>query len=491
MKLTIERADYLEKEVKFLERITKKFDKYINDQELLENSEVYLILEAFTSYFRLLDSLEDIDGQLKDRVKSALSDFDRLINDERIRKVELFLGQKFFKNLENLLNRVCVESENRILLEDIATNSHSEYSIDAALEFIDIMSGLVNFIRFLELRNYPINSSIIENFKEIEDKFKSKFFHFRIVEKILEENREIYKANVREWWFFKSPLEYPVEFMIPDLNVTDSSTDSSCPSYEEIVKYAFDEIGYDEAIRFEEHLLNCDKCFNEVFALRHAQSMISAEPQFKTIPMKYRIKEIIEKLKKLFGEVTLNIPRLENLKPSFAVRDVLVARSIGSLSGVGGVLSFISLFGGKSLEIIRQHFKEKDILDIKLSQFNLLKVKAVDGKIQLLDYEKLDNELKLLCDLIQLRDRFYFKVISIKNEQIIELSTGEAEHLPIEVKATDSPLFFLIIGFERMTFLHQTMSFITLLQKLIKSQDVKKEDIEKSRDLIIFLVHAD
>lgn len=489
MKLTVERTDYLEKEVKFLERITSKFDRYIYDQELIENGEAYLILEAFTSYFRLSNSLPEIDAQLRDRVNNVLSNFDKLINEERIRQVELFLNQKFFKNLENLLNNVCVESENIILLEDLKPSSQSEDSIDAALEFIDIMSGLVSLIRFLELKNYPTNPSIIKNFKEIEDKFKSKFFHFRIVEKILEEKREIYRPDKKEWWFYQSPSEYPIEFVIPNVKLKESTIPTSCPSYEDIVKYAFDEFEYDDVLKFEEHLLTCDKCFEEVFALRHAQSMIPDEPQFKAIPMKYRIKEIIEKLKKLFEEVTVKILRPEDLKPSFAVRGASISGTSRFYLGVTRTPSLVSFLSWNLLEIIRQHFKEKDIPDIKLSQFNLLKVKPVNGKIQLLDYEKLDNELKLLCDLIQLRGKFYFKVLSIMNEQIIELSTGEAEHLPIEVKATDSPLIFLIIGFDRMKFIHQSMSFITLLQKLIKSEDIKKEDIEKINELIILLFH--
>ena len=280
------------KELEYLESALRKWDG------LIEDANIYLILETFTSYNRastILNHLEDIAASCE-RISEIKTGFEKVRtifvdnfveNSVNLTKVLERLDSSFFLYLNDKLDEVVHLSEDAMLFEDDDSFS-GEFPYDSANDFIEFLTGIYHLIEILKgisIQDEKV-TSLKEHFKSLEDRFKKEFYHFGSLTGQLYYQRERSLPSEGKWWYKSTPADYKPRYIeIYRVPISIGERTANCFDFETLVNYAFDVMPSEHKQGVEQHIFECDHCFNEVFQLRSAEQAIPEKPVFKPMPV--------------------------------------------------------------------------------------------------------------------------------------------------------------------------------------------------------------
>lgn len=132
----------------------------------------------------------------------------------------------------------------------------------------------------------------VDRMASLEKKFRSYFGYFRIIEEIIASVRDR-EYSPEDWWFTQMPGENTVS----ETGISDELTEKlfraykespdvsgKCPSHEEIIASAFDELPTENNRWIRDHLSECRNCLDLVMDLREADKDTQDKEEPVVIP---------------------------------------------------------------------------------------------------------------------------------------------------------------------------------------------------------------
>lgn len=426
---------------------------------LISEGAIYLILDAFSIYYRTFrvlnelkkdSSIENI-GNFESDFRSLQNEFIKACSVENIQKIVSQLDNAFFEYIEGKLSEVIRSSEDLILFEE-DKDFPGEFSYETANDFIGLLTGILNLIKFTD-ENLPHlkSNELNKKFSLLEKRFKDNFYHFAYLEEQLFYQRQIFLPLDEEWWFYEKPSEYkvtyPAVFLAP-LNV-DIRT-GECPADDKLQKFAADETYGGAKLAIENHIYECDYCFNQVF-------------QFRSTVQQKIDKEFEGTVERVIKE------QLQKPMPTYTwIKDRLVDL------GQGKLMWAVAGTAGAAV-------KEQE------SGIDWYYETSPDSEnAYLITLKRPDKEIGNIKSLVQIINRrnFYYKVFGIYGENdISEKHGGQRKSLPFGIKLPEGTVFSIVLIGINEDVLKQNAE--KLLLWLLNPDKEKKPDISDIACIVV------